>query len=102
MAHPPRDGGRLEPHLAVGSTYTDLKFQVDARYFGVIDRTRLVTDGWIHYVVAGVNARLGGRTSLAGEVFYAPLDVVGRAGRGEESADLLNVRAALRFALRKP
>ena len=99
-ARSPRAGGSIEPYLAAGATFADLRFDVNARYAGLIDHTRLVTDGWIYYGAAGLNAKFGQRTSVVGEVMYAPLDVVGRAGRGEESADLLNVRAALRYSLK--
>ena len=99
-ARSPRTGGAIEPYLTAGATMADLEFQVRALYGGLDDRTRQLTDGWIYWATAGLNVTLGRRISVVGEVFYAPLDVTGRAGRGEESGDLLNARAALRYTVR--
>lgn len=96
----PRGGSSVEPYLTVGATATDLEFQVRAVYGNLDDRTRLLTDGWIYWATAGLNVELGRRLAGVVEAFYSPLDVTGRAGRGNESADLLNARAALRYRVR--
>jgi len=48
----------------------------------------------------GVSVAAGERLRLAGELFYTPLDVVGRAGKGEESDGLFNAHALLADRLR--
>jgi hypothetical protein len=75
-------------------------FQLDVHRFGFLGRTLLETEGTLWSATAGVSVPAGGRLRLAGELFYTPLDIVGRAGKGEESDGLLIARVALAYRLR--
>jgi hypothetical protein len=90
----------LSPYAALGWTHLDAEFRIDARYNGIIDRSSLLTEGSYWTVSAGLawEARPGWR--LAGELFYAPLDVVRSFGAESETDALLNVRAMLSYRVR--
>lgn len=93
-------GGAWLPHAAVAAQHLDMEFQVDARYAGLVDRTRLTADGWTWSATVGVSRRYAGGTRLAAEVFYSPLEV-DRDGDGDAGTDpLLNVRVLLTYPLR--
>ena len=92
--------GRWEPFLALSYNRMDLEFQVDARYSGLIDRTRLETDGQTVYALAGVGYRASPAWRLAAEVFYSPLDVVRPPDPSTRNDELLNFRATLSYKLR--
>jgi hypothetical protein len=91
---------RLSPYASVGWTHLDAEMQIDARYNGLIDRGRLLTDGSFWTAAAGLawEARPGWR--LAAELFYAPLDVVRTTGGGSETDALVNARAMLAYRVR--
>lgn len=91
---------RWEPFVALSYNRMDLEFQVNARYAGLIDRTRLETDGETFYAVAGVGYRLAPAWRLAGEVFYSPLDVVRPPDPSTRTDELVNLRAVLSYRLR--
>lgn len=91
---------RWRPYLALAAHRMDLDFRVDARYAGLIDRTRLLTDGTTLSLALGAELRLGERGRLAGEVFWAPLEVVRPPSTTAEGDDLLHLRVAYRYRLR--
>lgn len=99
-----RLGGLGDTTLVLGAraTYMDLEFQVDALTFDIRDRTRLVTDGWTWSVTGGANWTLSGRTGLAVQAYYTPLDVARDPSRPDdvENDGLLNLRALLRWTWR--
>jgi hypothetical protein len=90
--------GRWEPFAAVSYNTMDLEFQVDARYSGFVDRSHRATDGETFYLLAGLGYRLGERWRLAGEVFYAPLDVVRPPSTTSENDELVNARVQLLYS----
>ncbi len=91
--------GTLGFHYAVGATYNDPRFQVDAVEFHIPDHTLLTTHGWTEWVAAGVGVPLGGSVSLSGEAFYSPLMVKRPPDTSTRNDGLFNVRAMLRFRL---
>ena len=91
---------RLAPYAAIAGSRLHAEFQVDARRNGFLDRTLLETDGTLWSATVGLAVDTGTRARLAGELFYTPLDVVGRAGKGEESDGLLNGRVLLAYRVR--
>jgi hypothetical protein len=98
----------LHLHFGAGAVEHDLEFQIDALTFDFQDRSKLLTDGSTVMATAGLTIRVNGRLSLAGEVFYSPLDRRRRRDLPGEDPELvrviedelLNVRAMLRYRLR--
>ena len=90
----------LAPYAAVGWARVDSALQIDARYNGILDRSRLSTEGDFWTAAAGLAWEPGSRWRLAGELFYAPLDVVRREGRGSENDAVLNARATVAWRVR--
>ncbi len=92
----------LEAHVAVAYLRLDSEFRVDARYDGLIDRSVLAFDGDQWSYAAGLAYRASDRLRLAGELVYAPLDVVrdplGRAPA--ENDPLVNFRLLVAWRLR--
>jgi len=86
-------------HWGLAANYMDMEFQVDARTFGFHDRSLLLADGWTWSFNTGASWRLGGRTSVAVELFYSPLSVVRPPSTSSENNPLLNLRTMLRFDL---
>ena len=95
----PTDAG-LAPYAALGWVWMDSALQIDARYNGLLDRSRLSTDGSFWTAAAGLAWEPRPRWRVAGEVFYAPLEVVRRTGAERENDALLNVRALLAYRVR--
>jgi hypothetical protein len=91
---------RLSPYAAVAWSRLHAEYQVDAFRRGFHDRTLLETDGEIWSGALGLSLEAGRRARLAGELFYTPLDVVGRAGKGHETDGLLNLRVLLGWRAR--
>ncbi len=94
------DGARFEPYFSLGLTRMDLEFQANARYRGIIDRSKLVTDGQTFYVALGTDYRVSPRWRWASEIFYSSLDVVRPPTTSTQNDPLLNARTVLRYALR--
>ena len=86
-------------HWGLAANYMDMEFQVDARTFGFHDRSLLLADGWTWSFNTGASWRLGGRTSVAVELFYSPLSVVRPPSTSSENDPLINLRTMLRFDL---
>ena len=93
-------GSRLAPYAALAWSKLDAEFQVDVHRYSFLDRTLLETDGELWSGTLGLSIETGTRARLAGELFYTPLDVVGRAGKGKETDGLLNGRVLLGWRLR--
>lgn len=89
--------GRWEPYAALSFDRLDLETQVNARYSGLVDRTRLVTDGETWGATGGLGYRLSDAWHLAGEIHYSPLDVVRPPSTSSETDELVHVRAVLRY-----
>ena len=90
----------VSPYVTIARSRLHAEFQVDARRSGFLDRTLLETDGTIWSGTVGLSVDAGRRTRLSGELFYAPLDVVGRAGKAKETDGLLNARVLLGYRIR--
>lgn len=90
----------VSPYVTIARSRLHAEFQVDARRNGFLDRTLLETDGTIWSGTVGLSLDAGHHTRLSGELFYAPLDVVGRAGKGKETDGLLNARLLLGYRIR--
>jgi hypothetical protein len=86
-------------HWGLAANYMDMEFQVDALTFGFHDRSLLLTDGWTWSLNGGASWRLGGRLSVAVELFYSPLSVVRPPSTSSENDPLLNLRTMLRIDL---
>jgi hypothetical protein len=91
---------RLSPYATLAWSQLEADFQVDARRNGFLDLTLLETDGTLWSGTLGLSLDTGTPVRLAGEIFYTPLDVVGRAGNGAETDGLLNARLLLAYRLR--
>jgi hypothetical protein len=90
---------KTEFHWGLAANYMDMEFQVNALTFGFIDRSLLLADGWTWSVNGGASWSLGGRTSLAVELFYSPLSVIRPPSTSTENDPLLNLRTMLRIEL---
>ncbi|MCZ6727565.1 MAG: hypothetical protein O7A98_09470 [Acidobacteria bacterium] len=100
VARSARAGSRLEPYFGVAVHLMDLDFQVKAEYLGLIDQSRLVTDGTTFSASLGLAYRTRGGLRWAGELFYSPLDVVRPPSTTTENDALFNVRVLLTYRLR--
>jgi hypothetical protein len=98
-AKEPRAYGRWEPHVGLSVNYMDLEFQVDARHSGIVDRTRLVTDGVTVALTAGVTYHAGERWKLVGEAFYSPLEVTRPPSTSTANEGLFNIRALVSYKI---
>lgn len=87
----------LTPHLSVGVNYMNDVFQVNARTFGYLDRTRLQTDGVTVSVSGGVGYPLTNRISIAVDGFYTPLTVRRTFDAPVSNDGLFNVRALVSY-----
>ena len=90
---------RTDFHWGLAANYMDMEFQVDAVTFGFIDRSLLLADGWTWSLNGGASWSLGGRTSLAVELFYSPLSVVRPPSTTTKNDPLLNLRTMFRINL---
>lgn len=93
----PGEQDRWRPYASLSLDHSDLEFRVDARYSGIVDRTRLVTDGETWAASAGISYRASARWELAGELHYAPLEVARPPAGSSDTEELLNARALLRY-----
>jgi len=80
----------------------DSELQVRALYDGFLDRNRLVYDGDDWAATAGLGWQATASVRLAGELFYAPLDVIRNpTGQGPSQNDpLFNLRVMGTYKLR--
>ena len=92
--------GRMVPHAAVGASYINGVFQVNAQTFGYLDRTRLQTSGVIWSFSSGVGYPLTSRLALAADVFYSPLSVRPHLGAPVSDRNLVTARALLTYQAR--
>jgi hypothetical protein len=90
---------RWEGYGALIATHLNLDFQVDARYAGIVDRTRLHTDGETFALATGVTYRPAQHWGGGLELFWSRLDVVRPPATSSQDDDLLNLRASLRYRL---
>ncbi len=91
--------GPWRPYLSVAANYFDLEFQVRARYSLFLDRGRLVADGWNPTLALGARRRIQPGIALAGEIFYAPLEVV-RDPPDSTDDPLLTARVLIDYRVR--
>ena len=94
------EDGRWEPFAALSYNHMDLEFQVNAVFSGLVDHTRLITDGQTVYGVVGIGYHLSDRWRLAADVFYSPLDVVRPPSTSAETDELVNLRALLSYKIK--
>lgn len=90
---------QLETHLALGWNYFGSTFNVNARYSGLIDKTRLLGSGPAFSLAGGASYEINPKTRVSGEIFYTPLDV-SRPGQPRKNDGLVNLRATLWYQLR--
>jgi len=95
-----RTAGRWRPYGGVSVDYLDLEFNVNARYAGVVDRTRQTTSGGGVGMLGGVGFAPVGRWHLSVEVFYAPLSVVRPPDTSPRNDGLFNGRFLVSYRLR--
>ena len=100
VAYRPQGSGRFSPHAALGLSYADVGFQVDALTFGYADHTSYASHGTMFSASGGVNARLSSRFTLGVDAFYAPLSVGRGDGKPVENDGLFNIRALVVYRLR--
>jgi len=89
---------RVSPFVGALLEEVDGAFHVDARYAGIIDRTRLETRGSTWILLAGLSSELAASWRLATEVDYTPLRIR-RPGRDDENRPVLDLRLLLARAL---
>jgi hypothetical protein len=100
VAYQPNGSARLSPHVAIGLTYMDVGFQVDALVFGYVDHTYMVSNGVTVSGSGGITARLTSRLSMGLDVFYSPLPVRRGPGAPAQNDGFLNLRALMTYRLR--
>jgi hypothetical protein len=93
-ARGPEQAGGFEPFLALAAHHLDGRFQVDARYSGIVDRTRLETDGFFWSAALGASGAIADRWRLAGSLYYSPLEIQ-RPGHSSANEPVFNLRLAL-------
>jgi hypothetical protein len=91
---------RWRPFLSASANHYDLELQVRARYSLFLDRVRQRADGWVYTLAAGARYQTAGNTSVAAEIFYAPLDVVRDVAHGSQNDPLLNARLLIEYRIR--
>lgn len=96
----PLAGGAFEPHLSAAYNRFDTELAIDARYFGLIERTVQTSSGSTYSLTGGLSWVEGEKVLVTGEVFYTPLDIGPTFGAPRASRDLVNVRALLLYRLR--
>jgi len=96
----PNASSRFSPHAAVGLSYMDVGFQVDALTFGFADHTSYLSHGTVFSASGGVNYRLSSRFTLGVDAFYAPLSVSRGAGQPVQNDGLFNIRAMVVYRIR--
>jgi hypothetical protein len=92
--------GAVVPHVAFAANAIDARFQVDARAFGRLDRTRLDTSGVTWSTTVGATLRLGDRADATADLLYTPL-WVRRGGPGATVDGLLTARATITYWIRR-
>ena len=101
-----RGDSPFEPHFAVAVNYLDTEFQVNSRYFGVIDQSLLRADDTTVSLTAGLSYHAADKWRLSGELFYTPLGDVSRreSATGNSfatgSEDLFHVRGMISYRVR--
>ena len=95
----PRGARSPTLHFGTALSFLDMEFQVNARTFGDIDRSRLLTDGETLAFTVGATWQLLERAHLGLEAFYSALDVE-RRGQERENDPFVNLRALVRYRLR--
>lgn len=91
---------KWSPHAALGVTYMDVGFQVDALTFGYIDRTSYLSHGVAISGSLGASYRLSPRMTASLDAFYSPLAVRRVVGAPARNDGLFNVRALVTYKLR--
>ena len=100
IAYRPGVPHRLSPHAAVGLTYMNVAFQVDALTFDMIDHTRYTSHGVTASASGGISYPLTTRLSLSVDAFYSPLSVRRGPGAPARNDGLFNLRALATYRLR--
>lgn len=91
---------RLSPHAAIGVSYMDVAFQVDALTFGYLDHTRYLSHGTAISGSGGMSYGLTSRFMLGVDVFYSPLTVRRGFAAPLQTDGFFNVRALVTYRLR--
>jgi hypothetical protein len=100
VAYRPQGSGRFSPHAAIGLSYMDVGFQVDALTFGYADHTSYLSHGTVFSASGGVNYRVSSRFTVGVDAFYAPLEVRRGLGQPVQNDGLFNIRALVVYKLR--
>jgi len=92
--------GAWRPYLGLSLNHLDLEFQVNARYAGLLDHTRQLTDGTTVSLTAGVSYEGWSRWRLGALIFYSPLSVTRPPATSASTEGLWSVRALVSYRLR--
>lgn len=76
------------------------RFQVNARYGGGIDRTRLSAEGVTGYATAGLSVPFRHAARWSAEAYFSPLRVRRPGADGPRTESLVNLRMALSLRVR--
>lgn len=100
VAYRTEASGRFSPHAAIGFSYMDVGFQVDAVTFGFVDHTHYLSHGTAISASGGVSYNLSSHFTLGVDAFFTPLSV--RRGPAEpiQNDGFFNVRALVTYRLR--
>lgn len=94
------DGGRWQPYASLAVTRIDPEVQVNARVFGVIDRSQVVTEGTLETGTLGVAFNPSPAWQWSAAFSYTPLDVRRPPDFLDESEDFWSLRLGLTWRFR--
>ena len=100
IAYRPDAPNGLSPHAAIGVTYMNVGFQVNALTFGMIDHTHYLSQGMTVSASGGVSYRLTNRWAIGMDVYYSPLSVRRGVGAPAQNDGLFNIRTLLTYRVR--
>lgn len=91
---------RFSPHAAIGVSYMDTGFQVDAVTFDHIDHTHYLSHATVVSASGGVSYRVTPRFGLGVDVFYTPLTVRREVDAPLQTDGFFNVRMLVSYRIR--
>jgi hypothetical protein len=91
--------GPWRPYFGVSFNYLDLRFQVDAAYSGIVDRTLQTTSGGMISLTGGLTYAVDAKWRVTGEIFYSPLSVVRPPSTSSTNDGLLNARFLVTYRI---
>jgi hypothetical protein len=91
----------LTPHIAVAFNRMSGRFQVDARTFDQLDRTRLEMSGNTWSITGGASVPVARRFTVSADLLYAPLAVRRNFASTSANDALLTARATITYWIRQ-